>query len=67
MFSLPHNRRTWMPAFSLTMLIAATLLLGIRLFSRIRRNAGTFGLDDVFVTLGWAAATVANALVLLGE
>ena len=39
--------RTWLPAYSATLLGASTLLLFLRLWLRVARQAGMLGLDDV--------------------
>ena len=47
------ERRTWMPAFSLTWQIVSTLLVFGRFYLRLRRLAGPFGYDDAFMLLAW--------------
>ncbi|CAK1367208.1 hypothetical protein CB0940_10519 [Cercospora beticola] len=49
-------RRTWMPAFLLVWQIAVTIMLSGRFYLRARKLAGTFGLDDVLVFLGYLFA-----------
>lgn len=41
------ERRKWLPAFSATMFAAATLMVAMRFWLRIRGHAGKLGLDDV--------------------
>jgi len=60
-----HERRTWMPAYALTIQITTTLLLGIRLVTRFQRTGGKLGLDDLCITIGWAIATANIALIIL--
>jgi hypothetical protein len=67
MDTLPHDTRQWMPAYALTMEVATTLLLGTRLYSRLRHAAGSPGLDDVFITLSWITSTVSIALIIEGK
>jgi hypothetical protein len=44
----PHGeRRSWMPAYSIPMLVFSTLLVALRLTLRMRKRGGGFGLDDV--------------------
>ena len=64
---LPHDKRSWMPAYALTMEAVTTLLLGTRLYSRLRHAAGSPGLDDVFITLSWVTSTVSIALIIEGK
>lgn len=47
------DRRTWLPAFSCSMFAAATVLLGLRFWLRIRGHAGKLGLDDVSITFSY--------------
>ena len=46
-------RRDWLPAFSLVWLIVSTTLVWGRFFLRARKQAGPFGLDDLFIALAW--------------
>lgn len=46
-------RRSWMPAFSCTLLGVSTLLVAGRFYLRARREAGDFGLDDLFIGIAW--------------
>jgi hypothetical protein len=59
-----HEKRTWMPAYAITLEIVTTLLLSIRLLSRVNRTGGRLGLDDVFITIAWAIATVNIGLIV---
>lgn len=44
-----------MPAFLLVWQIAVTIMLSGRFYLRARKLAGTFGLDDVLVFLGYVS------------
>lgn len=46
-------RRGWMPAFAMTWQIASTLLVAGRFYLRARKQAGSFGLDDLMIFIGW--------------
>lgn len=59
-----HERRTWMPAYALTIQTLATLLIGIRFLSRVNGTGGRFGLDDAFIGIAWAIATVNIGLIV---
>ena len=44
----PHGeRRSWLPAASISLLVVSTLLTILRLVLRLRKRGGGFGLDDV--------------------
>ena len=44
----PHGeRRTWMPAYAIPLVVVSTLLITLRLTLRLRKRGGGFGLDDV--------------------
>jgi hypothetical protein len=49
-------RRTWFPAYGITLTILTTLFLGIRLVSRLLERK--LGLDDAIITAGWAVSVV---------
>jgi peptidoglycan/LPS O-acetylase OafA/YrhL len=59
-----HERRTWMPAYALTIGVVTTLLLAVRLFSRVTRAGGRWGVDDVFITIAWAVATASVGVLV---
>lgn len=46
-------RRTWLPAFSLTFMTFTTILIAGRFWLRLRKQAGSFGLDDAFIFAAW--------------
>ena len=50
------DRRSWLPVLACTLLGVATVLVVARLYLRTRRQAGDFGLDDVFIFFGWLAS-----------
>jgi hypothetical protein len=44
----PHGeRRRWMPAYAIPLVVASTILTCLRLTLRLRKRGGGFGLDDV--------------------
>ncbi|KXS98993.1 hypothetical protein AC578_6164 [Pseudocercospora eumusae] len=47
------ERRTWMPGFILAWQIVSTILISGRFYLRGRKQAGSFGFDDVLVFFGW--------------
>jgi hypothetical protein len=70
MLSLSHEERNWLPAYTITLCVAASLLLFIRLLSRCRlfkcqQAAGQFGVDDLFITLAWAISIPWSALCVV--
>ncbi|KAI7281445.1 hypothetical protein KC345_g4153 [Hortaea werneckii] len=44
---------TWLPAYSITLTVASSIPILIRLFLRSRNEGGGFGLDDLFLVPGW--------------
>jgi hypothetical protein len=44
-----------MPAFALTWLTAATIVVGARFYLRAKKQAGPFGLDDLFMAIAWVS------------
>jgi hypothetical protein len=50
------QRRTWFPAYGITLTVVTTILLGIRLVSRLHERR--LGLDDGFITAGWVSSTM---------
>ena len=46
-------RRPWLPAVAMTLLGVSTVLISGRFYLRARRQAGDFGLDDLFIFVGW--------------
>jgi hypothetical protein len=55
-----------MPPFAITIEVFTTILLAIRLWSRFQRTGGRLGLDDLFISIAWALATVGVGFILLG-
>ena len=49
-------RRSWLPAFSCTLLGVSTILITGRFYLRARREAGDFGLDDLFIAIGYVVS-----------
>ena len=47
------NRRSWLPAFACAFLAFSTILIVGRTYLRARKMAGDFGLDDLFIFIGW--------------
>lgn len=51
------QRRTWVAPFGIVFLCIATLVIAVRLYARITRSAGGFGLDDILIILAWVMDT----------
>ena len=47
------EKRIWVAPFGITLLCIATLVIAVRLYARITRMAGGFGLDDSLIILAW--------------
>ncbi|QIW95024.1 hypothetical protein AMS68_000542 [Peltaster fructicola] len=58
----PPDARTWLPGFAIFWCILASLFVIARIYLRIRNLAGGFGLDDVFLIIGWIFAIVFTAV-----
>jgi hypothetical protein len=67
MDDLSHKKREWLPAYLISTQVIATVLLGIRLLSRIQWKGGGLGLDDLFITLGWVISTANTGLAIYGS
>jgi urea transporter len=70
MDSLSHEQRNWLPAYTITLCVAASVLLCIRLASRLhilkcQQTAGQFGIDDLFITIAWALSIAWSALIVI--
>lgn len=46
-------RRSWMPAFAIVFPAVSTVLIAGRFWLRATKQAGSFGLDDLFIAIGW--------------
>lgn len=46
-------RRTWLPAFAVAWQVSSTVLLAGRFYLRARKQAGSFGLDDLMIFFAW--------------
>jgi hypothetical protein len=47
------QRRIWVAPFGITLLCITTLVIAVRLYARITRMAGNFGLDDSLIIFAW--------------
>jgi len=47
------QRQIWVAPFGITLLCIATLVIAVRLYARITRMAGSFGLDDGLIIFAW--------------
>lgn len=64
--NLHAHRRTWMTPYAVTIEILTTVLLGIRLGSRISKLGGRPGLDDILITAGWLIGLGLTITVIYG-
>ncbi|KAK6441824.1 hypothetical protein LTR95_001933 [Oleoguttula sp. CCFEE 5521] len=46
-------RRTWLPAYAITLLVFSSTLVCLRIGLRARKQGGGLGLDDAFLIPGW--------------
>jgi hypothetical protein len=61
---LDHTRRGWMPAYAITIQVITTLLLGIRLISRVKGVGGRVGIDDVLIFFAWLFGLGLTVLII---
>lgn len=61
----PHGeRRKWMPAYALTLIVISTILVILRLILRLRRHGGGFGLDDALLVPSWMLLVAFTVVVV---
>lgn len=48
-------RRTWMAPFALVFPAVSTILIAGRFWLRATKQSGAFGLDDLFIGIGWVS------------
>jgi hypothetical protein len=63
----PNERREWMPVYAITIVTVTTVLMSIRLLASYHRLTRRFGLDDLFLVLGWALAVVMTFVVVYSK
>jgi len=63
---VPDVRRTWLPAYTITIKGITTIFFSIRIYSRLKGTGGVFGLDDVFISLAWGLAMITGGFEILG-
>jgi hypothetical protein len=49
------TRRYWAAPFSIVLCVISTLVVAARVYARITRTAGAFGLDDVLIIFAWVS------------
>lgn len=57
-------RRTWMAPFAIVQPAVSTVLIAGRFWLRATKQAGGFGLDDVFIAIGWVCYRHCQCAVL---
>jgi hypothetical protein len=60
-----HSKREWMPAYALTVETVTTLLVAVRLVSRLNRTAGRAGIDDILICGGWLTGLAMTVLIVM--
>jgi hypothetical protein len=56
-----HEERNWMLPYGAVLASISTIVIALRLYSRI---PGTLGLDDFFIVLAWIMSIVTTALTI---
>lgn len=64
---LDHSRRTWMPAYGISIQTVTTALLVIRLYSRFEKRGARAGADDVLICIGWFFGLVVTVLAVISK
>lgn len=49
------EKRYWAVPFSIVLAVISTLVVGARVYARLTRAAGAFGLDDVLIIISWVS------------
>jgi hypothetical protein len=65
--NLHADRRTWFTPYAVVVEIITTVLLGIRLGSRISKLGGRPGIDDVLITGGWLIGLGLTIVTIYGS
>jgi hypothetical protein len=55
------EERNWMLPYGVTLATISTIVIALRLYSRL---PGKLGLDDIFIVLAWMLSTVSTALTI---
>ncbi|EMC95582.1 hypothetical protein BAUCODRAFT_40492, partial [Baudoinia panamericana UAMH 10762] len=68
-YNHPAIERKWMPQFGAIWIAASTILVAGRLYLRATRHAGSLGLDDALIIVGWlfAVALTVTAFIDAGD
>lgn len=61
---LDHSRHNYLPPLVITIQIVTTLLLWIRLVSRLQRTDGRPGVDDILIFIAWVLGSALTVIVL---
>ncbi|KAF2666398.1 hypothetical protein BT63DRAFT_57742 [Microthyrium microscopicum] len=61
------GRREWMLPFALVIEIVTTVLLVIRIFSRISKLGGQAGVDDILIVIAWLLGAGVTACCIYGS
>jgi hypothetical protein len=64
---LDHTYRRWLPAYSIVIEAVTTLLLTIRMISRINRIGGRLGMDDALIVGAWLCGFAMTTLIIYCE
>jgi hypothetical protein len=65
--NLHAHRRVWFTPYAVVIEIITTILLGIRLGSRISKLGGRPGIDDVLITIGWLVGLGLTIISIYGS
>jgi len=54
------QRRIWVAPFSIVLLGLTTLVIAARIYARVTRAAGAFGLDDSLIIFAWVSSKLSR-------
>src|ERR1700759_1337529 len=59
--------RSYLPVISCTLLGVGTVMISCRFYLRGRSEAGDFGLDDLFILVGWMVSVGFSTIAVIGS
>jgi hypothetical protein len=57
--------RTWMPAYAGVLYAVSSIMIGMRLWLRVLKQAGGLGLDDALLTVAWFGSSMFTTVLIL--
>lgn len=63
----PPEQRMWLGAFAIVWQVLSTIPILGRLYLRINKKSGPFGLDDAFITIAWLFSISLTATACISD